>query len=158
MLNSYFSCWTASPIGPLFVLPGVLGVNVGAGGHGKRRELLRQLRKALLLNMHPLITQISEASAKCIQMTVQTPQLRFTFHRHLRAQAPPFSQRAAASPPSSTSVHPPAFRHLSRFPIFPSVFQAPAPSRQCRPLLIYDAALALPAGAESLQGVQPVCG
>lgn len=118
-----------SHVGLLFLLPGVLGVNVVAEGHEKGSELLPHQQTALLLNVCPLITQFSEASAKSIQITIQTLQLWFTFHRHLRAKAPCLSQRAAASPLCSTSVYALTFRQLSRFLIFPPVFQTPAPSR-----------------------------
>lgn len=62
-------------------------------------------------------------------MTAQTLQLRFTFRRHQRAKARRLSQRSAAAPLCSTSVHTLTFRQLSHFPIFPPVFQTPAPSR-----------------------------
>lgn len=100
----------------LFLLPGVLGVNVVAGGHEKGSELLPPA--LLVLNICPLIAQFSEAVARSIQITVQTLQLWFTFHRHLRAKAPRLSQRSAASPPCSTSVHALTFRQLRHFSIF----------------------------------------
>lgn len=105
----------------LFLLPGVLGVNVVAGGHEKGAGTFPSARDSAVFEHMPTAKAVLSVSksAKSIQMTVQTLQLRFTFHRHRRAMAPCLSQRSAAAPLCSTSVHALTFRQLSHFPIFP---------------------------------------
>lgn len=101
-------------------------------------------------NFFPLLPKIS---MKCLQTAVQTTVVHDSFFR-VGEGSGPLSYFLAVSLSCALCLSLSNTQMMPRFLL--SFSQAPAPSRQCWPLLLHDSALAHPARSEGPQDIQPL--